>query len=139
MNTLYLTENYGESLRKARSEVFLGSEGDPTISSTGSSETQSAGAIQIPEPKTWEQALDVVLAQVRKTMIARHRKYGPQNIAFSGETGIAVRLGDKAARLLHSGDHEDESREDAYVDAAGYGCIGLMWRHGCWFLPMEGE
>jgi hypothetical protein len=92
-------------------------------------------------PKTWEEGLDAALAMIRETMIERHTKYGPGNIAMSGELGVAVRTGDKVARLLNMHQHpdakdfQDDSVLDAYTDLGGYGTIGIMLRLGYWKLP----
>lgn len=93
-------------------------------------------------PETWEQAVDVCLAELRTVMIERHTKYGPGNIARHGELGVIVRVSDKVERLnnmIERGgrDFADDSVEDAYTDLGNYGVIGLMVRRGWWALPAE--
>lgn len=96
-------------------------------------------------PKTFEDALDTILAEMRAVMIERQLKYGPTNIQDCGKPGIAVRLSDKAARLRHAWldgrgvDAPDESVDDTLIDAANYAVIGLMLRRDWWGLPMEDE
>ena len=96
-------------------------------------------------PKTFEDALDTILAEMRAVMIERQLKYGPTNIQDCGKPGIAVRLSDKAARLRHAwldgrgADAPDESVDDTLIDAANYAVIGLLLGRGWWGLPMEGE
>lgn len=87
---------------------------------------------------TFETAVDVVLTDIRRTLIDRQRKYGHENINRSGEMGLLVRLNDKLARmgnLLKSSREDaavDESVEDTAIDIAGYGVIWVMWLRGLW-------
>ena len=97
------------------------------------------------KPRSFEDALDTILAEMRAVMIERQLKYGSSNILDCGKPGIAVRLSDKAARLRNvwlNGKGEtatDESVEDTLIDAANYAVIGLMLGRGWWGLPMEAE
>ena len=97
------------------------------------------------QPRTFEDALDCILAEMRAVMIERQLKYGPENILDCGKPGIAVRLSDKAARLRNAWlngkgtNVTDESVEDTLIDAANYAVIGLLLGRGWWGLPMEGE
>lgn len=76
---------------------------------------------------------------VANTVIKRHLKYGPGNIALSpggAINGLTVRLHDKLARLANGTmDFEDESLRDTFVDIAGYALIGLMVLDGVWPKP----
>lgn len=124
---------------------------------------------QTPAPRTFEEAVDLVLAQMRHTMIERQRKYGPENIFKQGLEGVLGRTeSDKLARLhhyydreflrqknlaqgvpqevidqylpAHGGDFPDDSIEDAHIDAANYvGPISLMLKRGWWGLPLAEE
>ena len=97
------------------------------------------------KPRSFEDALDTILAEMRSVMIERQLKYGPENILDCGKAGIAVRMSDKAARLRHAWlngkgtDATDESVEDTLIDAANYAIIGLLLGRGWWGLPMEAE
>lgn len=97
------------------------------------------------KPRSFEDALDTILAEMRAVMIERQIKYSSENILDCGKPGIAVRLSDKAARLRNAWlngkgtDATDESVEDTLIDAANYAVIGLMLGRGWWGLPMEGE
>ncbi len=101
-------------------------------------------------PKTYEEALDVVLAEMREIMLDRQRKYGPSNILRGGIHGIIVRVGDKLARIEE--DHKscpfkgeclsrelpDEAPLDAWFDLSNYsGPIAVMVQRGWWTLPLE--
>lgn len=92
---------------------------------------------------TWEQALDVVLSELRDLMIAKHKDYGPGNIREFGELGVLVRSSDKVHRLKNlimvrgAETAVDEPLEDSWKDLANYGVIALMLRKGVWELPME--
>ena len=94
-------------------------------------------------PQTFEEALDLCLADMRRVMIERQHKYGPDNIQDCGKPGVAVRLSDKAARLRHAWldgrgvDAPDESVDDTLIDAANYAVIGLLLGRGWWGLPLK--
>ena len=87
-------------------------------------------------PLTFEDALEIAWHRIRNTLIERQRKYGVENISRHGEFGVLVRLDDKLARLGNQEEHHDESREDTWVDVAGYGIIGLMVNRKIWGLPL---
>ena len=95
----------------------------------------------IQEPVTFEQAVDMLLAEMRRVLLAKQADYGPGNIAKFGELGVLVRASDKVERLtnlLQSGrEPNHESLDDSWLDLANYGLIGLMVRRGLWGLPME--
>lgn len=94
------------------------------------------------ELRTFEQAVDAILAEMRATMIAKQRDYGPGNIDSFGELGVLVRLTDKHARLRNllydnPAEPSNESLDDTWLDLANYGLIALMVRRGIWGLPLE--
>ncbi len=66
----------------------------------------------------------------------KQQDYGPNNILYSGEMGIAVRCQDKICRLKHllekGGNINHESLEDTYRDLANYAMIGLLLHRGDW-------
>lgn len=118
-------------------------------------------------PQTFEQALDLCLADMRRVMMERQRKYGADNIRRLGLRGVVDRaVNDKGGRLLRyykreelrqqcaeagmppdvldrylpplSGDFPDDSIEDAHIDQANYaGPISLMLKRGWWGLPLK--
>jgi len=71
-----------------------------------------------------------VAYEVIETLLAKRDDYGTQNIAITGEYGLAVRIQDKASRLLNlvNGGQVPsfESVEDTYRDLIGYAMIGLV-------------
>ena len=82
---------------------------------------------------TFQEAIESIMAEIIQVVVARHRKYGPDNIAITGLDGIAIRIMDKGARLRNlscNTDILDESIEDILIDLAGYGIIGLMYQRG---------
>lgn len=120
------------------------------------------------QPMTFQEAVDLVLAEMRHIMIIRQRKYGPENIRGLGLLGVLQRaLHDKGSRLLvhyeredlrqrclaagmpqdvvdehlpPNGDYADESVDDAHIDLANYaGPIGIMLRRGWWGLPLADD
>lgn len=73
------------------------------------------------------------------TLIERHHKYGPGNIAEFEEIGLIVRMADKVARIKNSGaDYDDETFLDAYVDLVGYAAIAHMLHQNTFYIPLEG-
>jgi len=93
------------------------------------------------EPKTFEEAIDSVLAEMREVMLKKQYSYGPKNISAFGQVGVLVRLSDKIERMKHliinNRDPENESLDDSWLDTANYGLIGLMLKRGIWGLPLE--
>ena len=102
------------------------------------------------QPKTFEEAMDLVLAEMRELMLDRQYKYGPDNIRSMGIHGLIVRINDKLARIKE--DHKDysflgecnlrdlpdEAREDAWKDLGNYaGVIALMVMRDNWGLPLD--
>ncbi len=80
-----------------------------------------------------------VLAEALVLFSQKQNDYGRQNIAKHGELGVAVRLGDKEARLanlLFNPDKAvavaDESLEGTWIDVLNYGGIGLLTHRGEW-------
>jgi hypothetical protein len=103
--------------------------------------TFDENGICVLEPATFEAAVDVVLGELRATLIRKQHDYGPGNILDFGEYGVLVRANDKMARLknlLKSGEAPaNEAIDDTWGDLANYGIIALMVRRGLWGLPIE--
>ena len=82
-----------------------------------------------------KRALALALECVR-LLDTKQQDYGPNNISFSGELGIAVRTQDKVCRLRHilskGGEANHEAKRDTYMDMANYGLIGVMLDDGSW-------
>ena len=87
---------------------------------------------------SWQEVADEVVALLK----TKQKDYGPNNILSTGHIGLAVRLNDKAARLLNliqqERDPKNESVRDTYLDMAGYGIIGVLLLDGK-FPPKEEE
>jgi hypothetical protein len=67
----------------------------------------------------------------------RQKKYGPQNIAFTGAQGCFVRSLDKLSRLRgvyleNRPDMPDESIEDSWLDLLNYALMGYMCHKKEW-------
>ena len=91
------------------------------------------------KPRTFQEALGLVLDDMREVMIAKQRDYGPGNILDFGDYGVLVRANDKIGRLknLYKGEKpRNESVDDSWLDLANYAVIALMVRRGHWGLPM---
>lgn len=82
-----------------------------------------------------KRALALALECVR-LLDSKQCDYGPNNISYSGELGIAVRQQDKVCRLRHLLENgrkaNHEAMRDTYMDMANYGLIGLMLDDGTW-------
>jgi len=110
------------------------------------------------EPKTWDEALDMIFAEMRSIMIERQAKYGPENIREQGLYGVITRASaDKVARIQRAmngkvvngkveldpigpGTEAADTFEDGLLDAANYfGPIALMVHRGWWDLPRAAD
>lgn len=71
------------------------------------------------EPRTFEEAVDVVLAEMREILLYKRARYGTSNITAQGLRGLATRLSDKMARVktLVENAWLREMMEDATLDA----------------------
>ena len=100
---------------------------------------------RVGKPTTFEQALDVVLGELRELMISKQQDYGPGNITAFGEYGVLVRASDKFERLKNllapgsTTEPQHESIDDSWKDWANYGIIALLLRRNLWGLPLEND
>lgn len=77
--------------------------------------------------------LRIECAALVESLMAKRDSYGSRNLTDDGSYGIAIRAGDKVARLKHmaktgrdqSGD--GESANDAWSDLMGYAVLGLIY------------
>jgi hypothetical protein len=93
---------------------------------------------------TFEEAANELAKELAKTVVAKQKDYGPDNILkcpVGPELGIVVRVYDKLSRLQHliaSGKTpENESLQDTARDIMGYGMVLKMVLDGTFTLPME--
>lgn len=88
------------------------------------------------EPKTFEESLDFILAQIKHVLLSKRHDYGKGNITKFGLYGILVRSSDKIERLINLGNSEkapsNESVYDSWLDLAGYAVLALIYISG-WF------
>jgi len=84
-----------------------------------------------------EYKLALVMREYLEIWKTKQRKYGPNNIASMGKTGLVIRSNDKQKRLIRfvlegiPGDEEGDE-EDAWFDKAGYALMGVMVHRGWW-------
>ncbi len=84
-----------------------------------------------------EEKLALVMQEYHSLWKIKQRKYGPNNIASMGKSGLVIRMNDKFQRLKRfilqgvEGDIEG-SEEDAWMDIAGYALMGVMVGRGWW-------
>ena len=92
------------------------------------------------EPKTFNEACELVVLDLADLISAKQYDYGKDNILGFGEQGLVVRLWDKINRLKNliwnNQRPKNASVEDNLNDIAGYAIIGLMLRRGWFELPM---
>ena len=104
------------------------------------------GSVDASEVHKLSRALGLKTSQGKKALVhamkcvqlldRKQQDYGPNNIAYSGELGIAVRVMDKCCRLRHilenGGEVQFEAKTDTYMDMTNYGIIGIMLENGDW-------
>lgn len=80
---------------------------------------------------------------VKKTVIAKQKDYGPNNISRFGINGLVIRMHDKIARLenLISKNNlpQNESILDTLLDIIGYSIVAIMWINGTFLFPLSNE
>ena len=91
------------------------------------------------KPKTFEENVHEIFAELEELLLSKHHDYGPKNIADApggAHNGLRVRLYDKLARLSHWFETKSvlkhETAEESYKDVANYGVIGLLVSRGLW-------
>lgn len=105
--------------------------------------------VHVTEKKSPEQCagfIDVIMKMYR-VHLQKNADYSPANILGTGELGVVVRLWDKIARLMNLAGFrvkvessefdrpmqpKNESIDDAYLDMAVYGVIGMLVRMKKW-------
>lgn len=113
-------------------------------------------------PRTYEEAVDAVLADVRSTLIEKQRQRGWANVEAMGIAGLTLRMAEKNARECHAigldalaeyGNIWDAAantprpsesdRDDDCVDLIGLPVVREMVRRGWLGVPLaeaeEGE
>lgn len=88
------------------------------------------------DPKTLDQAYQIVLDDLMKMFLKKHKDYGKGNILSVGELGIAMRVTEKIERiknLLMKGGGKapaNESVEETWTDIAVYAIIAILHMRG---------
>lgn len=92
---------------------------------------------------TFEEAIDVVLKELKDLLILKNKSYGHKNITDFGKLGVLVRVNDKISRLknLHQKKRknplEDEKIVDTWRDVGCYAVIWLLLDKGIFELPLK--
>ncbi len=89
-------------------------------------------------PAKSPQTLDAAFAQINeellRTFIKKHKDYGKGNILAIKELGIAMRITEKAQRLINlliKGEAPaNESIEETWTDIAVYAVVAKLYRRG---------
>lgn len=89
-------------------------------------------------PKTYEQAVDAILAEMRQILVERQRKHGSASIDEVGEDGLYWLMRLKLGRMRAKWDGKQWTGDptDDLLDQAGYAVIQLMRLRGQWGLPL---
>ncbi len=96
-------------------------------------------------PKTFEEAVDQILTEMRKVIVAKQHDYGPRNITDFGELGCLIRANDKIARLRNllwnkdgsvSKTPKNEAIDDSWLDLGNYTILAQMAKRGWMELPV---
>jgi len=87
----------------------------------------------------YEDAIEQKAKEICKVLVVKHREYGAENILLDGLLGIAIRAGDKAARLktLTHKERDPARLRDTLIDLAGYAIIGLLLLDKQFELPLK--
>jgi len=87
----------------------------------------------------YDDAIREKAEEICRTLLAKHREYGAENILAYGLLGIAIRAGDKASRLktLTQKEHNLQRLRDTLIDLAGYAIIGLLLLDKQFDLPLK--
>ena len=92
------------------------------------------------QPKTLEDAFNVICEEMREMFVQKNLDYGKGNILDTGEMGIAYRINDKLNRLknllLANKNPKNESIDDSWTDIGVYAVIAMMFRRK-WFQKLE--
>lgn len=92
------------------------------------------------QPKTLEEAFQILSQELLHTFVQKHKDYGKGNILSIQELGIAFRETEKVERLknllMAQKDPTNETIDDTWIDVAVYAVIALMLRKG-WFQSLE--
>jgi len=96
------------------------------------------------QPKTFEEACNLVATQIARVVISKQHDYGHDNILGFGDKGLVVRLWDKVSRLKNliwngNGVAKHEPIQDTFTDIAGYAIIGLLLEKGWFTLELKGD
>ena len=91
-------------------------------------------------PTTLDQAFELINDELLATFLKKHRDYGKGNILAIKELGIAMRITEKAQRLINllttGQTPANESLEDTWTDIAVYAVLAKLYRRG-WFEKLE--
>tara|TARA_Y100000310_G_C20664285_1_gene806579 strand:- start:533 stop:943 length:411 start_codon:yes stop_codon:yes gene_type:complete len=81
-------------------------------------------------------ALKIILKDYLELWAKKQNDYGAENIAVTREQGLTTRSIDKTMRLkrhyIDGIEMQAESIDNAWVDLAGHGLIGMVFSRGQW-------
>lgn len=92
------------------------------------------------DPKTLDEAFELVGEELLQMFLKKHKDYGKGNILTVKELGIALRISEKIERIKHllteSKIPANESIDETWIDVAVYAMIAVLYRRG-WFERLE--
>lgn len=102
------------------------------------------------EPKTFEEAVEIILQECKELLLRKNFDYGTGNVSEFGLIGILVRIRDKTQRLknlmgfnkdgvVKTPKVHDEKLIDTFMDVANYGILALLLERGWLELPNRVE
>lgn len=106
------------------------------------------------DTETFEDTVQEVFDEAFDIMIARQKKYGPDNVRKAGLYGLFTRLEDKMERIKRDlngqivngeiiledpPDLPDEAVDDADFDGMNYHAIRILVRRGKWGKPLAAD
>lgn len=80
------------------------------------------------------------IPDIAQIVCKKQHDYGHKNITNFGTIGVAIRVCDKIARIKNlekTGDPQNESLVDSYVDIVGYAIIAIMLENESFHLNLE--
>lgn len=96
--------------------------------------TKNAQSASFSHPATLDQAFATINDELLRTFIKKHKDYGKGNILAIKELGVALRIMEKAQRLINLLAKDEapvnESIDDTWTDIAVYAVVAKLYRSG---------
>lgn len=73
--------------------------------------------------------------ELKELLKKKNKAYGDTNVIKMGKLGVLSRIEEKIERLrnmINNNVEDPESKEDSWIDIAGFGIIGVMLERNKW-------